>query len=85
MVYVGPLWRQPTETEWEDLQDRIEREVRPKMPALYDDRTMMRTQPGKVAVFNWKRDHKLLDEDNPLQRGRGVDPIVREDRSDEGE
>ena len=78
MRVVGPTWRPPSESEWEDLEVRIEREVRPKMsPRLPDDRTMMGTQPAIVEVFNWKRDHKLLDDDDPLYRGPGIDPMER--------
>lgn len=75
---VGRTWRQVTDAEWADLADRIERDVRPKMPAhTPDDRVMMKGVPGKRAVIQWKRDHGLLDEDNPLHRGSAIDPMER--------
>ena len=68
--YVGPLWRQPTEAEWEDLEDRIERDVRPKMPAqIPDDAHTMGLRPAMDAMLNWRRDHKLLDTDSPFYQG----------------
>lgn len=82
MHYVGRTWRPVSETEWVDLEDRIERELRPQMPPqLLDDRTMMGTQPALDLVFEWTREYKLLDEDDPMRRGSGGDRIIREDAS----